>query len=150
MDGYILTESGHDALRLFDENPNVRFAAKVLDPLGIESGFVATDDLTPTLRLHGTVIEPIDSGGLFPWPWRAAPKRAIATGREHFTLMQDEPELRAFLMEQTCVVGVALVSGGRLLVESDGPIAVNAAWTVRVAMCVDRRLNEQAGVLTDA
>jgi hypothetical protein len=133
--GYVLTREGSRALELFADN-RVRFAAELDDG----SGFVAFDGEALGFMDSGTVFMAQEPHPDYPpsWPWRDCPKRAIATGREHFALLSVSFE--EYLHTQEAVTGCVRVTDELLLVESDGPISAGPGWSAGVMEYRDKRL----------
>ncbi len=140
MFGYLLTETGQDALDCFGQE-GVRFAASLSDG----SGIVAFDDVLPRLAGANRILmaqEPIPDDPR-TWPdWasdrgKIAPKRARATGREHFALISDA--LLEYAMQTTAVTGLVGVGDGMLLIESDGPVVGGDVWSASVVSWRDVR-----------
>jgi hypothetical protein len=134
--GYVLTREGNDALALFTDE-RVRFAAALSDGSGIvafDGGWEALGGLALGI---GTVFMAQEPHPDDPrtWPdWaregHVIPKRRMATGREHFTLVSVSFEEYAHGLE--AVTGCVRVTDDLLLVESDGPVAIGAGWTAAI------------------
>jgi hypothetical protein len=136
--GYCLTREGTDALEAFNDD-RVRFAAALDDG----SGIVAFDGGWEGFDTLGTVFMAQEPHPDYPdtWPdWarKQFPKRAIATGREHYALLK--LRFAEYLSQQDAVTGIAQVTDELLLVESDGPIAAGASWSAAVSEFRDKRL----------
>ncbi len=130
MTGYLFTKYGSEALGLFDD-PRIRFAARLSDG----SGFAAFDGESLDLMEHGTVMLVQNH---IPIPLPFCPKRAIATGREVYSLVSKT--FTDYLLDQEAVTGLALVTDELLLVESQGPIVAGSSWSAAVGTFRDKRL----------
>jgi hypothetical protein len=134
--GYVLTREGTDALEAFNDD-RVRFAASLEDGSGIiafDGGWEGFGDL-------GTVFmqQPIpDYPPSWPDPYKAAPKRAVASGNEHYALIKVRFE--EYLHSLESVTGCVRVTDELLLVESDGPVSAGAGWSSSVVEFRDARL----------
>jgi hypothetical protein len=135
MNGYVICRTGEDALAAFDDE-RVRFAASLDD----ESGIIAFDGGWEGFDEFGTVFMAQEPHPDYPpsWPWRDCPKRALATGREHFALLSVSFE--EYLHTQEAVTGCVRVTDELLLVESDGPISAGPGWSAGVSEYRDKRL----------
>jgi hypothetical protein len=124
--GYVLTNDGTSALACFSDE-RVRFAASLDDT----SGIVAFDgEPDPAWNAIGTVFVP------HPVPF--CPKRAVATGREFYSVL---PVLfEDYVASLRAVTGYVRLTDALLLVESDGPIASGADWSAGVTELRDKRL----------
>jgi hypothetical protein len=139
MNGYCLTMEGTRALDLFAVD-GVRFAASLDDG----SGIVAFDGPGLDFMDAGTVFMVTPPDGADPtqplpdWYRKAAPKRAIATGAEHYALISVSFE--EYLHSLESVTGCVRVTDELLLVESDGPVSAGAGWSSSVVEFRDKRL----------
>lgn len=135
--GYVLTHEGSEALEAFQDQ-RVRFAASLEDG----SGIIAFDGPGLDFMEFGTVFmaEPHpDHPDTWPdWAKKAAPKRAIATGREVYALVGVAFE--EYLHSLEAVTGCVRVADSLLLVESDGPVSAGAGWASAVMEFRDKRL----------
>lgn len=139
--GYVLTFDAAEALKVFDD-PSVRYAAALDNGRGI----VAFDGDWFGFENIGTVWMAQPPDGADPtqpipdWYKKAAPKRAIATGRECFAFIPVGFE--RYLHKQEAVTGCVRLVGvpELLLVESDGPIAAGDIFEAKVDSYLDKRL----------
>lgn len=149
MNGYVITDRGIDALDLF-EHPSVRYAAALQDGKGI----AAFDADAEEFRAFGRVLIAQEPHPDYPdtWPdWyrKAAPKRAIATGRECFALLPMIFEQYAHEADVItgCVRVADLYVVGEstetwLLAESDGIATLGLGWASAVMEYRDKRLED--------
>lgn len=141
--GYVLTHEGSDALEMF-MHERVRFAASLDDGRGL----IAFDGAPLGLENLGKLwmAQPPDgadpSQPLPDWYKKAAPKRAIGTGMEHYALVVSThgDNMERYLHTQDSVSGIVRVSPNRILVETwHGPVAAGT-WSASVVEYRDKRL----------
>lgn len=142
--GYIIYQDAADAFDAFHQYGGIRFAAELTDG----TGFAAFDRLLENMQDEENRVfltqEPLP-GHRDTWPdWykKAAPKRGIGTGMEHFALVPMAFE--EYLHAQESVTGCArVIEVGAdepvLMVESNGPIGTGiTSWAV--TRFLDKRL----------
>lgn len=140
MSGYIITETGEEALAMFD-NDAVRYAASMEDG----TGFVAYDgeielEFTDNLQLMEPIPEYPDT-----WPKREGhviPKRRVSNGFERFAIVSDLLS-NDLMRDPWCnkhITAAVMLTEGNALIETDGFSVPMAIWVGNPTIRMDKRL----------
>ena len=137
MTGYIITETGDEALAMCD-NDAVRYAASMEDG----TGFVAYDgeielEFTDNLQMMEPHPDYPDS-----WPKRICPKRAVSNGFERFAIVSDllANDIMADPWSSKHVTAATMLTDGNALIETDGFSVPMAIWVGNPKIRMDKRL----------